>query len=239
MGGGVGLSVHGDYRVATDKSLYAMPETAIGYFPDVGGSYFLSRLPWPFGMFLGLTGQRLKGPDLKHLKIATHYTHSDNLPALKEAIAQSSADSIKSVLEQHETPIDIEFSFEPHRPSIEKCFCGSSIDDIISMLKAENTDFTNKIVSSLYKMSPRSLKVTHELLTRARDLSYEECFRMELNAANEIVRSGEFTEGVRALLVDKDNCPNWKPDSLDEVNHDIVKKYFDKENTKPWQPLEL
>jgi len=244
MGGGVGLSVHGKYRVATDRSLYAMPETAIGYFPDVGGSFFLSRLPQPYGMFLGLTGHRLKGCDLKHLGIATHYTHSENLAALKRDIVSSDKHSISEVLSKHDCEPPTPFTLEPHHDFITSCFSGAgNVSEIITRLKdhsssTTSSEFAGKLLSSLSRMSPRSLVVTHKLLTLAPSMSYEECFAMEFNAAQEIVRSGEFNEGVRALLVDKDNTPKWDPPTLEAVTEEMVEGYFVKREPT-WQPLDL
>lgn len=240
MGGGVGLSLHGKYRVATDRTLYAMPETAIGYFPDVGGSYFLSRLPPPYGMFLGLTGHRLRGPDLKHLGIATHYVTSDNLPGLRAALLTSTQDNVGTVLDTFTEHLTAPFSLEPHHDLIEHAFTAHSVLEIISRLKDNGSDFALKLVSSLSKMSPRSLAVTHRLLTLAPDRSYEECFRTEFRAAQQIVRSGEFTEGVRALLVDKDNTPSWHPAKLEDVTEDMVQEYLTgRAGDRVWEPLQI
>ena len=238
MGGGVGLSVHGKYRVATDKSLYAMPETAIGYFPDVGGSYFLSRLPQPYGMFLGLTGHRLRGADLKHMGIATHYTTAEQLPALKADILTSDRSCIGDVLQKHEVEAPAPFSLDPHESLIKHCFSADSVSEILSRLEQDGSDFALKLVKSLQRMSPRSLVITHRLLSIAPSKSYEECFAMEFSAAHQIVRSGEFTEGVRALLVDKDNAPLWNPAKIEEVTEEMVEEYF-KERTRAWEPLKL
>ena len=240
MGGGVGLSVHGKFRVATERSLYAMPETAIGYFPDVGGSYFLSRLPQPYGIFLGLTGHRLKGSDLKHLGIATHFTLSENLPALKSDIMSSDRNSIADILEKHDSETVAPFSLDPHDDMIKSCFSDApSVSEIISRLKRHsNSDLAPKLLAALARMSPRSLVVTHKLLTLAPSMTYDECFAMEFNAAQECVRSGEFREGVRALLVDKDHAPQWNPSSVEEVTQDVLARYFVKKEPC-WKPLDL
>ena len=238
MGGGVGLSVHGKYRVATEKSLYAMPETAIGYFPDVGGSYFLSRLPQCYGMFLGLTGHRLRGADLKHLGIATHYTESAGLAALKEAILASDSSSILATLDGHESQLPAPFSLQPHADLIQHCFSADTVQEIMVRLGESGTEFAEKLLKTLSRMSPRSLVITHKLLTLAPSLSYQECFKMEYAAATEVVASGEFTEGVRALLVDKDNAPRWNPASLAEVTEEMVEKYFTNP-VRDWEPLQF
>eukprot|EP00116_Pleurobrachia_bachei_P003454 sb/3463716/ len=221
MGGGVGLSLHGKYRVATERTLYAMPETAIGYFPDVGGSYFLSRLEQPYGMFLGLTGYRIKGADLKHLGIATHYTEMEKLPSLKSAIMASNEDTIEEVLASHESPIPGPFTLGPQVDLIKHCFSAPSVLEIFSRLEEDGSEFAVKLLKTLRRMSPRSLVVTHKLLSEGGNFSYEECFAREFVAASEIYRSGEFTEGVRALLVDKDNSPAWKPGTVEEVSQEI------------------
>ncbi|KAL5263971.1 hypothetical protein ACHWQZ_G005162 [Mnemiopsis leidyi] len=238
MGGGVGLSVHGKYRVATEKSLYAMPETAIGYFPDVGGTYFLSRLPQPYGMFLGLSGHRLKGADLKHLGIATHFTSVDNLPALKADILGSDGSNIESVLSRHEVELSTPFSLDPHADLIKHCFSADSVPEIISRLQQDSSEFAGKVVKNLLRMSPRSLVLTHRLLSTALSKSYEECFTTEFCAAHQIVRSGEFAEGVRALLVDKDNSPAWNPAKIEDVTEEMIQEYF-VDRTRTWKPLDL
>jgi len=239
MGGGVGLSVHGRYRIATERSMYAMPETGIGYFPDVGASYFLSRLPGVYGLFLGLTGHRLKGGDLKHLGIATHYIASTRREEVREAVLASNGERVEAVLSGLEDTVPEPFSLAPHAGLIEECFSGVDVPDIISKLEKEGSQFSVKLLSTLSKMCPISLCLTHAMLTRAKSLSYEQCFAMELNSAHHVLESGQFKEGVRALLIDKDNTPQWSPVSLSECSKEMVEKYFEPSGRKEWEPLKL
>lgn len=239
MGGGVGLSVHGKYRIATERSMYAMPETGIGYFPDVGASYFLSRLPSVYGLFLGLTGHRLKGGDLKHLGIATHYIDSSRRCEVKEAVLGTTGEDVESVLNGLEDPVTAPFSLAPHSAVIEECFSGDSVPDIISRLEKDGSDFSVKLLATLAKMCPISLCLTHAMLTRAKALTYEQCFAVELNAAHHVVQAGQFKEGVRALLIDKDNSPQWSPSTLRECSVEMVEGYFTPSGREEWQPLQL
>lgn len=237
MGGGVGLSVHGKYRVATEKSLFAMPETGIGYFPDVGASYFLSRLPGVYGLFLGLTGHRLKGGDLKHLGIATHYIDSTKREALREAVFGSGGEGVESVMSGLEDTVPGPFSLAPHAALIEQCFSAANVPQIMISLEQEGSEFSVKLLSTLSKMCPISLCLTHSMLTRAKSLSYEQCFAMELNAAHHVLESGQFKEGVRALLIDKDNTPHWFPASLSGCSEEMVENYFTPSGREEWEPL--
>ncbi|KAM9287386.1 3-hydroxyisobutyryl-CoA hydrolase, mitochondrial isoform 2-T2 [Morus bassanus] len=186
MGGGVGLSVHGHFRVATEKTLFAMPETAIGLFPDVGGGYFLPRLSGKIGYFLALTGFRLKGRDVLKAGIATHFVESEKLPALEKDLI-----ALKS-------------------PSTE------NIADLLNSyhMKAMN------------KMSPTSLKMSLRQLREGASMSLQEVFTMEYRLSQACMRGHDFYEGVRAVLVDKDQSPRWKPASLEEVSDEFVDDCF-------------
>ncbi|XP_057339589.1 3-hydroxyisobutyryl-CoA hydrolase, mitochondrial isoform X1 [Microplitis mediator] len=228
MGGGVGLSVHGKYRVATESTLFAMPETAIGLFPDVGGTYFLPRLKGKLGLYLGLTGQRLKGEDVKHAGIATHYVPSSKLEDLTQVLLESDDQDVDEILESFESTVETEFSLDKFLPRIDKCFSADTIEGIIDNLKEDNTEWSKIVLENLQKMSPSSLKITKEALDRGKNLTFDECLKMEYRLAwRACDRSSDFYEGVRALLVDKDLNPKWNPPTLQEVTDKYVKSKFE------------
>uniref|UniRef100_A0AAX7SPS1 3-hydroxyisobutyryl-CoA hydrolase n=1 Tax=Astatotilapia calliptera TaxID=8154 RepID=A0AAX7SPS1_ASTCA len=198
MGGGVGLSVHGLFRVATEKTLFAMPETAIGLFPDVGGGYFLPRLQGKLGLFLALTGFRLKGRDVQRAGVATHFVESKKVPC--ELSVQ--------VLE------------------VRGLFSASSVEGIVKNLKTDGSEFAKKQTETLSKMSPTSLKITLKQLQAGAALSLQDVLVMEYRLSQACMRGCDFYEGVRAVLVDKDQNPKWNPSTLEEVSNQMVEQCF-------------
>ncbi|XP_011166171.1 3-hydroxyisobutyryl-CoA hydrolase, mitochondrial isoform X1 [Solenopsis invicta] len=227
MGGGVGLSVHGKYRIATEKTLFAMPETAIGLFPDVGATYFLSRLKGKLGIYLGLTGHRLKGIDVLLAGIATHFVPSEKLADLKRELLTLRDVDIEPILNKYQPKLNHEFSLAPHMSQIENCFSAPSIEEIIERLKKDNSDWAQKNMETLLKMSPSSLKITKKAIDEGKGKSLAECLKIEYRlACTALNRDGDFYEGVRALLVDKDQKPVWKPISLADVTDEYVNKRF-------------
>jgi len=229
MGGGVGISVHGKYRIATERTLFAMPETAIGLFPDVGASYFLSRLEGKLGLYLALTGQRLKGKDVVKIGFGTHYIESKNIPNLYEAILKSAGD-VNSVIEKHTVDIsDHNFSLASNMKLINEAFSASTVEGIIKNLEKDGSQFSHETLKLLQKMSPISLKISKAELEKGAKMTLKECLQMEYRLAKsalEATSSTDFYEGVRALLKDKDQNPKWKPSKLEEVTDDMVEKVF-------------
>eukprot|EP00013_Stygamoeba_regulata_P004733 CAMPEP_0177629890 /NCGR_PEP_ID=MMETSP0447-20121125/911_1 /TAXON_ID=0 /ORGANISM="Stygamoeba regulata, Strain BSH-02190019" /LENGTH=383 /DNA_ID=CAMNT_0019131245 /DNA_START=64 /DNA_END=1215 /DNA_ORIENTATION=+ len=233
MGGGVGLSVHGKFRVATEKTVFAMPETGIGFFCDVGGSYFLPRLAGETGMYLALTGARLKGYDVFTKGIATHFVPSEKIPALQKDLHNLSpaefvrvGDVISYYSEHHAHEDEQAYVMQA---AIDECFSADTVEEIVDRLRALNSDFGNKCISLLSKMSPTSLKVVFEQMRRGRQLSFSECFQMELRMSQRFMASapkGDFFEGVRELLVDKTKNPKWSPARLEDVSASAVAEYF-------------
>ncbi|XP_011880563.1 PREDICTED: 3-hydroxyisobutyryl-CoA hydrolase, mitochondrial isoform X2 [Vollenhovia emeryi] len=227
MGGGVGLSVHGKYRIATEKTLFAMPETAIGLFPDVGATYFLSRLKGRLGTYLGLTGHRLKGVDVLLAGIATHFVPSEKLADLKRDLLTLRDNDIEPILNKYQPKLNHEFSLAPHMSQIESCFSAPSVEEIVERLKKDNSDWAQKNVETLLKMSPSSLKVSKKAIDEGKGKSLTDCLKIEYRlACTALTRDGDFYEGVRALLVDKDQKPVWKPISLADVTNEYVDKRF-------------
>lgn len=233
MGGGVGLSVHGHFRVATEKTVFAMPETAIGLFPDVGGGYFLPRLPGKIGYLLALTGFRLKGRDVLKAGIATHFVQSDKLPDLEKdliALKSPSKENIAELLNSYhkQTKIDQEkeFVLDEHMEKINSIFSANRMEDIVQKLKQDGSPFAMKQLETINKMSPTSLKLTLRQLREGASLSLQEVFTMEYRLSQACMRGHDFYEGVRAVLIDKDQSPRWKPAALEEVSDEFVDSCF-------------
>ncbi|XP_060944286.1 3-hydroxyisobutyryl-CoA hydrolase, mitochondrial isoform X2 [Limanda limanda] len=233
MGGGVGLSVHGRFRVATEKTLFAMPETAIGLFPDVGGGYFLPRLQGRLGLFLALTGFRLRGRDVHKAGVATHFVESAKIPELEKELVDlksPSAEDISRVLDtyQNQSRLDAEkpFALHKHMSDIDRLFSSSSVEGIIQNLKADGSEFAQKQAQTLSKMSPTSLKLTFRQLQEGAALSLRDVLVMEYRLGQACMRGCDFYEGVRAVLVDKDQSPKWSPSTLEEVSEQSVEQCF-------------
>ncbi|XP_012142603.1 3-hydroxyisobutyryl-CoA hydrolase isoform X2 [Megachile rotundata] len=234
MGGGVGLSIHGKYRIATEKTFFAMPETAIGLYPDVGGSYFLPRLEGKLGLYLGLTGDRLKGADVLFAGIATHFVPSEKLSDLRQDLLVTDTSNINNVLNKYQPEkFDQEFSLAPHMEKINKCFSAPSVEEIVKRLKEDNSEWAEKTLGMLLKASPTSLKMTMCAIQKGAALTLADCLKMEFRLSNAVLhKNSDFYEGVRALLIDKDQKPNWNPKSLDEVTDTYINQIFAKSPEK-------
>ncbi len=226
MGGGVGISVNGQYRVATDRTVFAMPETGIGLIPDVGGSYFLPRLPGAMGMYLGLTGARLKAADTVKLGVATHYVPDIALEGLHEDLAAiaSSAD-VEHVLGKYAEAIT-EAPSDAIRGLVDQHFGHGSVADIIASLESADDEWAAKTLQVLQSKSPTSLLVTFEQLRRGKALSFREGIAQELRCVMRVRDGHDFFEGVRAVIIDKDNAPQWKPANIADVDPAYVAEHF-------------
>ncbi|HEY0834897.1 MAG TPA: enoyl-CoA hydratase/isomerase family protein [Azospirillum sp.] len=215
MGGGVGLSVHGRYRVATERTLFAMPETGIGFFPDVGGTYFLPRCPGRIGLYLGLTGARLKAADMLYAGIATHYVPSSDIENLKAALADitdvAAADAqVQAVLARfHQDPGPAPLAEK--RGLIDRLFAGDTLDAVLGALEAESDPWAAQTLSTICSKSPYALAVTVRQLRDGAALSFDEAMALEFRLSLHVAMAPDFREGVRAVIVDKDNAPKWQP----------------------------
>ncbi|RMX45411.1 hypothetical protein pdam_00015712 [Pocillopora damicornis] len=233
MGGGVGLSVHGHFRVATERTVFAMPETAIGLFPDVGGGYMLPRMKGKLGLYLALTGHRLKGYDIKHAGVATHFVTSEKLTDLESALLNlpdPQMNTVQNVLDNYDEMCSDEeqkeFVLEKHIHQINSCFDKPTIEEILQALRDDGSDWAMKQVETLHKMSPTSLKITLRQLQEGQNLSLSDCLKMEYRLTQRCMEDNDFYEGIRAVLVDKDNNPKWRPGSLADVSNNKVNSYF-------------
>mmetsp|Transcript_12547 Transcript_12547/g.14718 ORF Transcript_12547/g.14718 Transcript_12547/m.14718 type:complete len:374 (-) Transcript_12547:264-1385(-) len=232
MGGGVGISIHGKYRVATENTLFAMPETSIGFFPDVGSTYWLPRLSGGLGNYIALTGARLKANDLLYAGIATHYVPSERLNDLVQAVvdvskhgnegdddSEQGTDIAAGLLMSFHEDIGKEPSFlAQFREEIDEAFAmKNTVEEIMAALENSKSKFGSSTLSTLQKMSPTSLKVTLDGIRRGKMCSnLGECLKMEFRMSQRFMRrDSDFYEGVRALLIDKDHSPKWEPEVLE------------------------
>ena len=223
MGGGVGVSVHGSHRVANEGVTFAMPETGIGLFPDVGGSWFLPRMPGEIGMYLALTGERLKTADCLYSGVATHFVPGSQTEALIAALESGTApDLVLRSFAEHSGHAAI----ADNREAIDRTFSEGSVDGISAALDADGGDWARATKATIRKKSPTSQKITFRQLREGRHLSFDDCMRMEFRMVNRIIAGHDFYEGVRATIIEKDNTPEWQPADLAQVSADDVAAYF-------------
>jgi enoyl-CoA hydratase/carnithine racemase len=219
MGGGIGVSVHGAFRVTTEAGLFAMPETAIAMFPDVGATYVLPRLPGALGLYLGLTGTRLAGADAVHAGIATHFVPKARLAGLRDAIAHDGVAVIAAAAEALPP-----FSLAPHRAAIDRCFAAADLAGVIARLEAEGSPWAAETLTTLRAMSPSSLHWSFAAIRRGAGLTLRDALRAELALTRHVTAHPDFTEGVRAMVVDKDRTPRWTPARIEDVAWDDTAK---------------
>ncbi len=208
MGGGLGLSAHGPFRVVTERAILAMPETAIGFFPDVGASHFLSRLPGGVGAYLALTGARVGAADALEIGLATHHVASWNLPALPRLLAEDHR-PVDAVLRDLASVPAQGSALARHRGHIDLAFTASDVAGVFRRLGNDTGEWAGETRKLLENLSPQSLDLTLDLILWGRQRSLRECLDAERQAARYVVRSPDFIEGVRAVLVDKDRSPRW------------------------------
>lgn len=222
MGGGVGITAHGSHRVVTERSKVGMPEVGIGFIPDVGGTYLMSRAPGELGTHLALTGGAVGGADALQAGIADHYVTSDRLPELAEALATGEVDD---VLKSFAAPVP-EAPLAAQREWIDAAYSADDVEDILRGLKDRPEEAAHAAAASIESKSPTALKVTLRALRGGYD-SLEQALTQEYRLAMACVRIGDFLEGVRATLVDKDRNPQWSPATLPEVDGSRVRKFFE------------
>jgi len=225
MGGGVGVSVHGSVRVCGEGTMFAMPETGIGLFPDVGGTFFLPRCPGEVGMYLALTGARLDVTDASYTGIATHVVPQAQHEALLADLCNG-PDALERVLSRHAVRSQNKPKLEGLQPAINLHFAGASVEEIMASLESGKSLFEEQTVKSLKGKSPTSLKVAFRQVREGAKLGFEDCMRLEFRLTNRFMRGHDFYEGVRAVIIDKDNAPKWDPPSIDLVRVRDVDSYF-------------
>jgi enoyl-CoA hydratase len=226
MGGGVGVSVHGSHRVAGDRFLFAMPEVGIGFFPDVGATWFLPRVPGELGTWCALTGDRLKTADAVAAGVATHHVRSDRFADLTDALCGSI--SVDATLAAFAEPAG-EGAVTARHAAIDRLFAGNRVEDIVQRLEAEegaDREWAAATAATIRAKSPLSLKIALAQVRRGKGWSFEDCMLCEFRIVSRIVYGHDFYEGVRAVIVDKDNAPRWNPATLADIADAEVEKHF-------------
>jgi enoyl-CoA hydratase len=231
MGGGAGISVNGAYRIATERTLFAMPETAIGLFPDIGATRFLNRCPGHIGRYLGLTGARLGAADTLYCGFATHFVLHEQVEELIGALGGAERRQFEEALSR--------FAVEPGpaplaalRPAIDRCFSADTVEGLLGALDAEAAaggewaGWARETRDTLLTKSPTSLKITMRQLRLGRGYDLEAALVLEYRLTQHVMAAHDFYEGVRAMLIDKDQTPRWRPATLAEVGDAMVADYF-------------
>jgi enoyl-CoA hydratase len=237
MGGGVGLSAPARYRLATERTTFAMPETGIGLFPDVGGGWFLPRLPGRIGLWLALTGARIKAADCLHAGLATHHVPSERLPELKAEISENPSDIEALLAQSHVDPGPAPLL--AHRAELDAAFGQGSVEAILAALEA-GSDWAQAQAAALRTKSPQTLKVAfRQLALGAAAPDFAANMELEYRIGARVVQRHDFLEGVRAVIVDKDNAPKWNPARLEDVGEDLLDAIFAPlPADQAWSPLE-
>jgi enoyl-CoA hydratase len=230
MGGGVGLSAHGSHRVVTERTRLAMPEVGLGFFPDVGGTWLLSRAPGELGTYFGLTGQTMNGPDAIHCHFADAVVPSEKLPALREVLTRIRAGTmsteVKALIDGFATG-QTTGPVAAKQASIDGWFAHDRMQDIFGALRRDGSELAQATLTALSDKSPRGMVVTLKLLRLARaSSSLEACLVREYRAALQVFRSDDFREGVRAAVIDKDRNPKWSPARVEDVTAAMIAPYF-------------
>jgi enoyl-CoA hydratase len=242
MGGGVGVSVHGSHRIAGDRFAFAMPEVGIGFFPDVGATWFLPRLPGEIGTYCALTGERLKAADALAAGIATNRVASARFAELVEALC--SAVPVDVILASREREKDAATPSESppqeaepgpvmaRRSAIDRIFAAGSVEEILARLDAEaataesNARWAGDVAATIRTKAPLSLKIALAQMRRGRNWSFEECMRAEFRVVSRVAYGHDFYEGIRAVIIDKDNRPRWHPPTLADATAESVERHF-------------
>jgi enoyl-CoA hydratase len=229
MGGGVGISVHGSHRVAGDRFGFAMPEVGIGFFPDIGATWFLPRLPGELGTYCALTGERLNAADAVAAGVVTHRVASSRFPELVEALCNSvSVDALLAAFAEPagNGPVAAE------RPAVDRLFNRHRVEDVLAALDGEAAGngiaapFASTTAALIRTKSPTSLKIALAQMRRGAALEFTECMRTEFRIVSRVMRGHDFYEGIRAVIIDKDQTPHWQPPTLEAVGVDAVERHF-------------
>jgi enoyl-CoA hydratase/carnithine racemase len=226
MGGGIGLSGHASHRIVTERSRLAMPETGIGLIPDVGGTWLLARAPGETGVYLGLTGENMNAADAIHARFSDTFIASDKRPALTERLIDPKGGTVPQAIAA--------FAQDPgtsqlaaRSSDIDRAFAGQSVEAIVAALAHLPGEWAEKTAAALQQKSPKALKLTLAAIRGARTLrSLDQALIAEFRLTVRLFEDGEFPEGVRALIIDKDKKPKWSPPDLSQISDDFVRAYF-------------
>jgi enoyl-CoA hydratase/carnithine racemase len=234
MGGGMGIAQAGpacQLRIVTERTKMAMPEVNIGLFPDVGGSHFLSRAPGEIGTWMGVTGEMIRAADAIYTGLADIYLPSEQLPALLDFLKTSDATNVRAAIRNFAAPFQSQIdpaasALANEREAIDRHFAHDDVKDIVASLAQDAGPFAQKSLSVMKTRSPLMMCATLAQLRRGRSMNVADCLRMERNMVRRNFEHGEILEGVRALVIDKDNAPKWSPATLEEVTPEMVERFF-------------
>lgn len=234
MGGGVGLSLHGSHCVAGDRYLFAMPEVGIGFFPDVGATYALPRLPGKAGMWLALTGDRIRTADAVALGLAGAHVSSAAMETLTADLIDG-GDVDEAIAAHRTAPGEAESAAQ--RAVMDECFAADSVEAVLARLDAAApaSSFATKCAATIRTKSPTSLKLAFEQMRRGGAMDFDEAMATEFRIVSRVIRTRDFYEGVRAVIVDKGNAPRWNPATLDEVGVTDIEAYFAPLGADEWR----
>ncbi|XP_043472358.1 3-hydroxyisobutyryl-CoA hydrolase, mitochondrial-like isoform X2 [Leptopilina heterotoma] len=226
FGGVSGIAINSKFTVATENTMYATPETSIGSTPDVGNIYKLSKLDKNLGLYLGLTGAKLKGSDVYLAGITTHFIPSSRIHLLTKELTESNGSDISEILKQHHMKnLPNQSSMEPYAEKINHCFSAPTVEEIIDRLKNDNSDWSKNVVKTIMANSPTALKMTKQAFDISSEKNFPDCLKMEFGLTYAAMHT-DFGEGIRARLIDKDNKPNWQPKTLNAVTEDYINQLF-------------
>ena len=221
MGGGIGLSVHGSARVATEAAMFAMPETGIALFPDIGATFLLPRLRGELGMYLALTGARLHGADAAYAGLATHYTDREMIAGLGDAIAAEGVAVLAGIGRPFEPPI------AQHMCAINHCFGAASVPEVLARLGEMGSEWSRETLATLRSVSPSAVLWTFQIVRAGAGRTLPQALAAELALTRHVTRHPDFAEGVRAMVIDKDRQPRWSPARLEDVDPAVIGAMFD------------
>lgn len=230
MGGGVGIALHGSHPVASTRFVFAMPETSIGFFPDIGASYLLSQCPGKLGIYLGLTGNRLPANEAYLAGLVKHVVNASSFEAIIQALMKADLSMrpdavVSEILAQFNEPVEQD-ALDELQKKVDDAFQTIDVLSMVKRLSASNDDWDKALLSVLEKKAPMSLCVTLSQLIKAKHLNFDECMDMDQVLVRHFMLGHDFYEGVRALLIDKDKSPEWSPLKLTEVTSSMVETYF-------------
>ncbi len=220
MGGGIGVSVHGTVRVVSEAAMFAMPETGIALFPDIGATFILPRLRGHIGMYMALTGVRLLGPDATYAGLATHFTDRETIAALPAGLAAHGVSALAAI----QRPFDAQIAAQ--MDAIDRCFGADSVAAIITNLSAEQTDWSRDTLATLRSMSPSAVLWTFKIVRAGAGRTLPQCLAAELALTRHATAHPDFAEGVRAMVVDKDRKPRWSAPSIEAVDPAAIDAMF-------------
>lgn len=232
MGGGVGLSYHADYRIVSEKTMWAMPEMNLGFFPDVGAGYFLNKAPGSYGRYLALTGEVINGKDAIYVNAADYLIPSDEVSNVLETIKEtkwSKADlkeKLAKILEDKSSASILEGKINAYEEQINQHFAFNTVEEIVTSLESDSSEFAQKTKETILEKSPVSLKVALEQAIRCEDKTLQEALAVDEVLANNFLNHADFYEGIRSVLIDKDKTPHYEYKKLSDVSDDFVNSFF-------------